>query len=332
MVFPNIRRTFAAACAVSLLFLQSAFPASPGTSIFPFLKITPSAHMTAMGEIDTDINFSASFSNPALLPWIDRRQVSFQQLLYVADINYSQVAFLSPLDQDSAFNASFGYLGSGSLTRTVADSSISGYAETGSFGATDMQLSAGYGQRISSEFSWGAGAKVARESIDGHDTIGVMASVGGYYYPLGGLYRPMEEDWQIGFGVMNIGPKTAGFDPPMGAFLGIGKHLLNQRLFFGGEVVQYLDQMGDVRAGLEYDVTETLFLRGGYKHILREQDLGSFPQVNVSGGFGIRINQFVVDYAWAPYGDLGTSHRLSVSALLGPDPESTVKKKKNRRQ
>jgi hypothetical protein len=317
MQFHNITKTVAAGFAASFLFLQAAYPSSSGTSIFSFLKINPSARIAGMGEIDSDINSQSSLVNPAILPWLEGRELSLQHLVYLADTSYSQVAYFQPLDRYSAFNASLGYLGAGSFTRTVADSSAAGFAEVGSFSASDMLLTAGYGRRLSTEFAYGAAIKVARESIDGHDTAGVMLSLTGFYYPLGGLYHPLNEDWQIGFGVFNLGPQVGDFDVPLGAFVSIGKHL-NPQFFLGGELVGYLDQVGEARAGFEYDITDALFVRAGYDHLLKEQELGDFPWVNLTGGLGFRFHQFTVDYAWAPYGDLGTTHRISVSALLDP--------------
>lgn len=285
-----------------------------------------------MGEVDSDVNAQSALTNPAVLPWLyDYSELSLQHLVYFSDVNYSQAAYTRPVTAHAAMNLVFGYLGTGSITRTVADSSIEGYAEQGNFTASDMMLGIGFGQRVSGQFSYGVGAKVVRESIDSHNSTGVMMSLAGFYYPLGRVYRPLEDEWQVGFGVFNIGPGVGDYALPIGGFLGIGKRL-SQPLFFGLEMVGYTDEAMEGRVGLEYDINDIFFLRGGYRYPFKDQEWGDSAMAGLSGGIGFRVQQLLFDYAWVPYGDLGQTHRLSLSVRLGGSPATDEREQMSRKK
>ncbi|MHB9156113.1 MAG: PorV/PorQ family protein [Endomicrobiales bacterium] len=283
--------------------------ASPGNSVFSFLKIDPAARPAGMGSTNSLITSQSSLLNPALLPWIRAKEISLQHLQYLADSNYSLVSYVHPLSWNSALGAAAGYLSMGNLTRTVADASLDGFSEKGSFGFSDTLLSLGYGRRLTPEFSYGLSVKAVQETIDAASSSGAMFSAGGFYYP-------RRQRYHVGFGVFNVGPQVRGFDLPSGGYLSIGKYV-EPALFLAGEAVGYLDQTAELRGGLEYNVHDTLFFRAGYRYPLRDTRLGEAPNVDVTGGIGIAAGQYTVDYAWLPYGDLGTTHRLSLTSRFG---------------
>ncbi|MDR2191708.1 MAG: hypothetical protein LBO62_02350, partial [Endomicrobium sp.] len=64
-----------------------------------------------------------------------------------------------------------------------------------------------------------------------------------------------------------------------------------------------------------------LFIRAGYS--FREKDLPGFAGFNA--GFGARFADYTFDYAFSPYGDLGSAHRISAGIRFG----ETVSKREN---
>lgn len=333
MVFQRFQKISGICLFASFLFIPAAYSSSPGTSIFSFLKIDPSARLAGMGEVDSDVNSQSALANPAVLPWLyDYSEVSLQHLLYFSDVSFSQAAYTRPLSTNSSLNLSLGYLGTGAFTRTIADSSVvDGYSERGSFTTSDMLIGAGYGRRLSAQFSYGVGMKAVRESIDGNDTYGAMMSLTGFYNPLSGGHHYRDDQWQVGFGVFNVGPKVGNYDLPMGGFVGVGKRL-SPPFFFGLEMAGYIDQTMEGRLGMEYDLSDALFLRAGYKNSFKEQGLGDPYMTGLSGGLGFRIQQFVFDYAWVPYGDLGQTHRVTLSLQVGGSEANLMKRMRKQRK
>jgi len=67
----------------------------------------------------------------------------------------------------------------------------------------------------------------------------------------------------------------------------------------------------DVRTGLEVSFRDVLYLRGGYMHpVDNDPDMGS--GFGLSGGIGLMIAGYTVDYAMVPFDDFGLTHRISV--------------------
>ncbi|MCX5781973.1 MAG: PorV/PorQ family protein [Elusimicrobia bacterium] len=302
-------RKIAVLLIIFLLGACNLSASSGGTSIFPFLKICPSARDSGMGEM---VSFSASGSpqsNPAVLPWSEQNEISLNHIIYFQETNYSYLNYNHLFKDSMAFNASLGYVGIGGLTKTVADSSFEGFSESGNFDYYDMLGSIGFGHRISRNFSYGVTARYVQEKIDTSSNSGAMMSFGGYFCDL-------PQEWEIGFGVFNLGPKVKEFELPGGAYAGVGRYFL-PNIFAGVEVVSYLDSVSEAKAGMEFILTKAVTLRAGYRHPFDSNKLGDFPLVNVTAGLGFNFGEFTFDYAWVPYGDLGQTHRFGLLKKFG---------------
>lgn len=296
-----------------MLVLPNAFAGSAGTGIYNFLKVNPGARGAAVGSANTFITPQSFYVNPAVLPWIGTKQLSIEQLSYLADSNYSLATYTQPLDKFRTLGFSLGYLGVGGLTKTVIDTSRDGYSEQGSFKYMDALASVGYGDRISTYFSYGVSLKAVQESIDDKTSSGVMLSAGG-------LFTSYRKDLRWGFGFVNLGPQVKGYNLPTGAYLGFS-NIINNSLEWTGEAVTYTDQITDINTGFEYNIKKAVFLRGGYRHPLKDNDLGGQTANSFSGGLGIIFRNLEFDYAWVPYGDLGNTHRLAVTIKFETSPQ-----------
>jgi hypothetical protein len=297
-------------------------PARSSSSVFPILKINTGVQNNAMADISSILTAQSSLLNPAVLPWLTSSEVSVEHISYFQDTNYSLLNYVSPLNNKSAVGCSLGYLWSGGITRTVADSSLFGYTETGSFGFSDMVASLSYGHKLSGTFSYGATVKAVREQIDDSVSLGPMASIGFYYYP---PRNPRGENvYQLSAGIVNVGPQVGDFSLPSGAYFGLGTLIYND-LFLGAEYIAYVDNAQDLKFGFEYGIDGSFFLRAGYILNFIDNRLGDLGG-NLTAGIGIKIDQLSFDYAWIPYGDLGQTHRLAVSRKFGAPPTQQKKK------
>lgn len=291
--------------SVLTIFPITASAASPGNSAFPFLKINTSARSTAMGELSCVLSAQNVGRNPAVLGWLDRREVTMQYVKYLLDTNYSEISYAAPVSANASVGVSGGMIGTSDLVRTVySPSAASGYEEQGGFSYSDMIINAAYGMKMGRDFAGGASIRYARENIDTNSDSSVMLSLGGYYYPWG-------TEWQLSFGANNIGQAVKGYGLPASLYFGAGKQFYPY-LFWGFEGVAYADTVTEIRTGAEYSVNDSLFFRLGYRHLLEDQKLGDLPMVDVTGGVGFVYSGFSFDYAWAPYGDLSSTHRVSL--------------------
>lgn len=300
----RIGTIFVAACILSAVILDLRAD-SPGTSALAFLKINPSARSAAMGGLSSIISPQTALYNPAVLGWIEQREVTMQYVSYILDTKYSVVSFETPLNGKEVVSFSAGYLGTTGLDKTVYDqNTLLGYSEQGSFGYSGITLNAGYGRKLGRDWTAGASLKYAQQSIDGNIEGGALLSAGCFYFP-------WNSEWQVSFGLTDLGAPINNFAPPSGFYAGAGKQIYPY-LYWGIEGVTYADTVTELKTGFECNISHVFFIRGGYTHYLAEQNLGALPWVDLSGGVGLSLRNFTFDYAWVPYGDLSQTQRITL--------------------
>ena len=163
----------------------------------------------------------------------------------------------------------------------------------------------GYGKSYKSGLlSLGIAGKYLREKIDA--TIAQSGAVDvGILLDLSRIDQP----FSLGIAVQNLGLRakfqSTYEELPINFKAGIAYRFLDSGLFV---LDVNLPQQGasTVCGGWEYVAFKMLALRTGYNG-RNETDSG------ITAGGGIRFNTLSVDYAFVPFGDLGNSHRISLS-------------------
>jgi len=110
--------------------------------------------------------------------------------------------------------------------------------------------------------------------------------------------------------IQHAGPKVDGFGLPMtgkaGAAYGVmsGLNLAVDAGYGLGE--------GELQAsaGVEWSFLKIVTLRGGYRWLSQDQALGGMT--GVAAGAGIKLGGLRIDYAYQPFGELATSHRIAL--------------------
>jgi len=82
-------------------------------------------------------------------------------------------------------------------------------------------------------------------------------------------------------------------------------------LVTGLDIAKPKDNDFSIHGGLEYSLASAYFLRAGYS-ITPSNNLDVDGLTNLTGGVGVRLGHFAVDYAFVPFGDLGNTHRISL--------------------
>jgi tetratricopeptide (TPR) repeat protein len=176
----------------------------------------------------------------------------------------------------------------------------------GNFQDNDVALSFGWGKEWSKGFSIGAALFGTQQKIVDslYDSLSGQAGL---------LWKPIPD---LRFGLVYTGFGTLVADQALvtdlkgGAstlfHLGPDKSLL---LAFSG----YYEPNGVSRlqGGMEAGYRKTIFLRAGYQLPLSDNQVTGFD--NFTAGAGFHFDSITLDYAYVPYGDLGTSHRISIA-------------------
>jgi hypothetical protein len=128
---------------------------------------------------------------------------------------------------------------------------------------------------------------------------------------LGCLYQvPNIEGVSIGLNLQNMGGgmKYIEEEDPLPFTIKVGgaytKALENNILTISGDLNKPKELSARFNLGAEYLYNQVMAVRAGYKF---GYDVDSF-----TAGFGVKINSYSLDYAFAPKGDLGDNHRISL--------------------
>jgi hypothetical protein len=259
----------------------------------------------------------AVFLNPASLSRVAAEAPSEVSLGYDALLESAyngSVAYARPLGRDGAFAAGLLYTSQGAQTayNSVGDAS-------GKFTPMDLALGAWYARRLIGPLSLAGGLKIIRSAID--DRSGTTAAV-----DFGLLARQVAElgdgPLDAGLSIQNIGPplKLGSASDPLPARIRVGTLWRVSPTFDAGlDVNLPVDKDPYATLGAEARIPASrigstkpwvVAIRGGYDQN-RTRGVDGFT--GFSAGAGFDFSALRLDYAWVPFGDLGTVNRITIA-------------------
>ena len=294
-----------------------------GISTAQFLKIGVGGRAAALGESFVAISDDASalYWNPAGLAQFKKNQVIFSHNIWLVNINHDFIGVVYHLDSDNAFGASLTAL-------TMEDMPVTTeFAPFGTgeyFGFSDIAISISYARKMTDQFSFGGTVKYIEETLDKLKMRGVMIDLGTYYKTGLGSSR-------FAVTVSNFGAELA----PDGEVILVGNRKQSEWQSFAPPTIFRIgfaiepyeneehrvttsvqlnhpnDNSENLVLGVEYAWRKMLFIRGGYKFNVDEQNYSFGAGLNVP----ISIADFTLDYAFSNFERLGSTHRFSI--ILG---------------
>ena len=276
------------------------------TSGADFLTIDTGARSEGMGGAFTAMadDVTALTWNPAGLALISRPEVGYLHMLYLSNIGYNFGGVVVPLPagEDSfGLGAGMVNLGTGSFDSTL------GIAPAVSAGDNAFLLSFAY--RVKKAISFGVTGKYILRDLAGYNA----SAFGG---DAGVLITPGDR-FRIGLGVFNFGQQvtfiSAGDPLPLSSRLGLAWKMIdvphNSLTLSADNGWQFGSRTYTGAAGAEYWLDMTLALRAGFT--------GDSYQQHPTAGIGINVDPVEFDYAFAPQGTLGDTHRFSLVLSFG---------------
>lgn len=316
------------ACLFLLLSLPAAALAisGKGTTAATFLKISVGPRAVAMGEayagVSDDVN--AVYWNPAGLSQLRTPEITAMHVFWFEDIYFDHLAAAIPLEF-GVLGASLVYLNGGTLQRSEAGDTPDDPSR-GTFNAADVGFTGAYALPIDDSMHLGLGLTLFSETIDAQASLGWAAN-------LGFLYELPWDAWRLGAVVQNLGPATTVdaeyFRLPINFKVGLGFTPVEE-LLLTLDYNQLLEQYGKISLGAEYVFEQTLALRAGYLYQEKidpaelYSGFGSNAVAGLSAGMGITYLSFRLDYAFVPYGFLGSTHRISMTFAFDQPPATPV--------
>jgi hypothetical protein len=277
-----------------------------GTRAMTFLKIGVGAEAMGMGEsqVAATDDLYASYWNPAGLTRLQKPQIALMHNEWFAGINHEFVGFAAPLGNIGTVGVSSSYLSFGELQGRDRDGN-----ETTIFRPYDLALILSYARSFGSALAFGTNAKLLREQIADETGTGIA-------FDFGALYNFSEMPLSLGFNAQHLGPRVKfveeAFGLPVTFRLGVAYKLWSEALTLTTDIIRPSDNDLAIGVGAGYTIGNILHLRTGYKYKIGGNDLGAIS--GLTGGFGLTLRQFQLDYALVPFGILGLTHRFSLVA------------------
>jgi hypothetical protein len=276
-----------------------------GTSGAQFLKIGAGARPTAMGDAYTAVSddVNAVHFNPAGLSQLDRAQITALHTQWFQGLDYNFGAFAVPTAAGT-FGLSASTLKAGDLDRRGADES-----SQGTFSDLDSAYGLSYGRGIGETWSVGASARLVRQQI-------ADARASAWGGDVGVLKRFADSRYSLGLAARNFGQsvKFHGEGDPLPFVVDAGGagRFINNHLLLALRLSAPRDNDLQYGAGVEWAQGRPegfrYAARAGYQSI--NTDPNGATGVSLGGGIGFR--RLDLDFAWAPFGDLGNTFRYAV--------------------
>jgi long-subunit fatty acid transport protein len=300
----------------SSLFLAGVLGADQGTTAAAFLKLATGPRAIAMGEnfagLADDVN--ALNYNPAGLAFVRDKELTVMHAVWFQDIYYDDLGMSWALGTGSNVGLSLLYLNGGNFDKYIESPVGSGnYVQAGQFTASDMALGFSYAMTVLPNLSLGVLGKYISEAID-------SSSANSFAVDFSGFYRTPIPTLGVGFNVQNLGPGlgfSQTYNLPINFRIGVGYKPMKAATV-AVDIVQPIETAMILGIGGEYSYRDFLTVRGGYKYQgaidYNQFEAGYGPSVasGLSMGFGLKfLKHYYADYAYVPYGFLGSTHRLS---------------------
>jgi hypothetical protein len=293
----------------SVIFLSYSLYAETGDSAASFLSLGVGANASGMGNAYSAVSDGAEslYWNPGAVVLNDSKKLSFTHTAYIESTSYDTLYFTNKINEDSAFGVGLQYLSYDSLDE-IDPSGI----KLGSYEPSDMALSAGYSIRLrgSNSILDGAGVGVSLKYIKAE----VKDSATAFAADIGFITGLINNKFRGAVTVYNLGSKIKfdKEDENLPLMFRVGaRYDINENFLTSIDLSLPRDADTYFSLGAAYKKSfdkNLLTIRAGYDG--RNSDVEGFSGFNFGAGF--EFSDISVDYAFVPYGDLDTTHRISV--------------------
>ena len=301
-----MRLRLVAILAVSLVVCAgvSAVP-DGGSNSGEFLRLGSGGRVPAPGDAMTGgaEGVASLHYNPAGLAWTDHQEVSALYQKLVLGINRGEMSFVRPYGERYGFGFGISYLDYGTIERTTisrAGAFVTGTA-AGEFGAQDLAANFSVGGR-SGQLAWGVTGKFISSTID------EISSVAGAF-DAGAQWRLPNHPFSVGAVIKNIGTGLK-FDQdvenlPKVFRVGASAKFFDKKLGLYADAEKVNNEEVTTMVGAEVLLFDLVSLRAGYDGRI-DVDKG------LTLGLGVETKKYEFNYAYVPFGDFGTTHRLGM--------------------
>ena len=290
-----------------------ALYAASGSEAATFLKLDAGARAAAMGGAFTAVGDDASsvFYNPAGPALARDQELMLAHSEWLVGLKNEHAAYIRPVSPRLTI-----FTGLTALISPSMDKYDNAGDKTGSFSAMDGAAGAGLSWAFSGNLFGGLFAKTVYQQADSRKAFAYAGDFG--------LIKTVGDSVRLGASVLNFGTKmklyNESFDLPLTYRVGAA-YRVEGAVWLTAEAVKPAQSAAAFAGGAEVEYsfgrTETVFARLGYT-TGRAGNAGS----GLSAGAGLRSGDLRIDYAFSPFGDLGDTHRVTLTFEFGEKRDS----------
>ncbi len=332
----SLTRIFASAALAFAMAAPAAWAGGgAGSTTANFLKIGMGARAAGMGDAFMAVadDSLSVYWNPAGMMLLRGTDISLTHAEWMEGVKHEFLTFATRRKNEGAMGFSLTYLGVTPYASTL-ETPTGEYAGTGEdVSARDLAFSLAFAQRLGFWFPGktmnklmvGLKGNLVNQHLDDGGSTGLS-------FDLGGLYEIRRGRTYAALTVSNVGSRMSGRSQPLAVTVGASHKLRKLAMKKDSLVIAiaapyYNDTSFRFNIGAEYVARfgqTDAALRAGYR---TGYDLNGTAGVCVGMGFVRHQPTFDLglDYALAPYGELGLTHRVTLKArfggaLVGPAP------------
>jgi hypothetical protein len=325
-----------------MLFPTLSWSQKVGSTSMQFLKVMPVARATGMGDAYSVLATGAEaiFWNPAGVATTEYFEASMTYINWIFDAQQGALGIAASLGDYGTVGLQLQYIDFGKIDEALWEAPYKDDIEypglTGrQFRPYAYLIGLSYAFQLTDKFSTGLTAKYAHESLYNGNTIAAFTAQGeqrdaktwanGLMFDFGIRYNTGFRSIRIGASVQNFGPNITYAEEdnsiPLALRVGIAADLIgadplllpmeDNRLTLAFDLFQPNDYTQQAHIGMEYEFSDIVALRGGYKF--------NYDADGLTAGIGVRKNlsgtRFSVDYSYGAMDyNLGGVHRISIGA------------------
>lgn len=299
---------------------SAATVAAQQATIFPFMRGTISARAAGLAgsTVAMTDDLSMIVINPASLATLEEPAVVGTFIKHVLDINSGYAAYGDEIEDVGHWGVVASYTTYGSFERTNSSGE-----NFGSFGANDIAIAGTFSKHLDTLISYGVTLKLLHSTLDDMASTAIAVDAGL-------LFQIPESRTNVGISLLNAGAQLSTYDGttdrlPIDLRIGVNHRLKGLPLLVNAsinhltdDVDSFFDRFLNFSVGGELYIGKAVRARVGYDNATRNlSGVNVATQLTgVSGGIGVYLETFNIDYALSSLGSSAFLHRVSLGLAL----------------
>ena len=297
------------ACGRPLAAQQQDLPEAGSAGSFDTLNQSARAGGLGIAFPGAEDDASSALINPACLGQLRTHQAALHHHTFIGDIAQESMLVGIALGKLGGLGLNVSLVDYGTFEGRDAQG-----VRTHPIGASDLGMGLSWGMQMLPWLWLGSSLRSLRQTLASEVYTSYGLDIGGVAGAKG---------WRVSFAALDFGSTVGGSSRATLSRLAFGRiWSLDPHTQMTGDLgfSSRGTGLGKVGAGFELALSQAFFLRAAGEISFPDPDINGLRDLLVGGG--VRIVDLGLDYAYRPLGELGSSHRASLTYFFGREAAS----------